>query len=139
MFADVLHERLPARIQAWLELYGICIRFLYPYDTDNAVPFVQVGSTGRSHRRRGSPFRWLIKGMLLIGSSSFYSLRFRDSAEYGFAYSVQNMSPSEILALCMFLGFIFSVFTGYPMPVTWGLSILFTMLAIIWKSTLPFR
>ena len=42
------------------------------------------------------------------------------------------MSPSEILALCMFLGFIFSVFTGYP--IAWllgGLSILFTMLAII--------
>ena len=42
------------------------------------------------------------------------------------------MSPNEILAICMFLGFILSVFTGYP--IAWllgGLSVLFTVLAII--------
>ena len=42
------------------------------------------------------------------------------------------MSPNEVLALLMFLGFILSVFTGYP--VAWllaGLAILFTALAII--------
>ncbi len=42
------------------------------------------------------------------------------------------MSPNEVLALLMFVGFIVSVFTGYP--VAWllgGLSILFTALAIV--------
>ena len=42
------------------------------------------------------------------------------------------MSPNEVLALLMFFGFIFSVFTGYP--IAWllgGLSVLFTALAII--------
>ena len=42
------------------------------------------------------------------------------------------MSPNEVLALFMFLGFIVSVFTGYP--IAWllgGLSVLFTILAII--------
>lgn len=42
------------------------------------------------------------------------------------------MSPNEILALFMFIGFIVSVFTGYP--IAWllgGLSVLFTALAII--------
>ncbi|HJP52034.1 MAG TPA: TRAP transporter large permease subunit [Pseudomonadales bacterium] len=42
------------------------------------------------------------------------------------------MSPNEVLALLMFVGFIVSVFTGYP--VAWllgGLSVLFTALAII--------
>jgi len=42
------------------------------------------------------------------------------------------MSPNETLALFMFLGFIVSVFTGYP--IAWllgGLSVLFTVLAII--------
>ena len=42
------------------------------------------------------------------------------------------MSPNEILAILMFVGFIASVFTGYP--VAWllgGLAVLFTALAII--------
>ncbi|HIG42002.1 MAG: TRAP transporter large permease subunit [bacterium] len=42
------------------------------------------------------------------------------------------MTPNEILAVLMFVGFIVSVFTGYP--VAWllgGLSVLFTALAII--------
>ena len=42
------------------------------------------------------------------------------------------MSPNEVLALLMFVGFIASVFTGYP--IAWllgGLSVLFTVLAII--------
>ena len=42
------------------------------------------------------------------------------------------MSPNEILAILMFIGFIASVFTGYP--VAWllgGLAVLFTALAII--------
>ncbi|HIL98266.1 MAG TPA: TRAP transporter large permease subunit [Pseudomonadales bacterium] len=42
------------------------------------------------------------------------------------------MTPNEILAVFMFVGFIVSVFTGYP--VAWllgGLSVLFTALAII--------
>ena len=42
------------------------------------------------------------------------------------------MSPNEILALLMFIGFIACVFTGYP--IAWllgGLSVLFTVLAII--------
>lgn len=42
------------------------------------------------------------------------------------------MTPNEILALLMFLGFIASVFTGYP--IAWllgGLAVLFTALAII--------
>ncbi len=42
------------------------------------------------------------------------------------------MSPNEVLASLMFVGFIVSVFTGYP--IAWllgGLSVLFTVLAII--------
>jgi len=42
------------------------------------------------------------------------------------------VSPNEVLAILMFLGFIISVFTGYP--VAWllgGLAVLFTALAII--------
>ena len=44
------------------------------------------------------------------------------------------MSPNEILALLMFIGFIVAVFTGYP--IAWllgGLAILFTALAIIFE------
>lgn len=44
------------------------------------------------------------------------------------------MSPNEVLALLMFVGFIVSVFTGYP--IAWllgGLAVLFTALAIIFE------
>ena len=68
---DVLHERLPVRIQAWLELYGILLCVL-PFTLMIlifTVPFVQVSfELGEvSPSPGGLPFRWLIKGMLLIG------------------------------------------------------------------------
>jgi tripartite ATP-independent transporter DctM subunit len=47
------------------------------------------------------------------------------------------MSPSEGLALCMFLSFIVLVFTGFP--VAWilgGLSVLFTAIAIVFEIDL---
>ena len=68
---DVLQERLPVRIQAWLELYGILLCVL-PFTLMIlifTVPFVQVSfELGEvSPSPGGLPFRWLIKGMLLIG------------------------------------------------------------------------
>ncbi len=50
------------------------------------------------------------------------------------------MSPSEALAMCMFLSFILLVFTGFP--IAWalgGLSVLFTALAIVPEIDLGFE
>ena len=68
---DVLHERLPRRLQAWLELYGILLCVL-PFSAlilIFTVPFVQVSfELGEiSPSPGGLPFRWVIKSMLFIG------------------------------------------------------------------------
>ena len=68
---DVLQERLPFRIKAWLELYGILLCAL-PFTAlilIFATPFVQISyELGEiSPSPGGLPYRWLIKSMLLIG------------------------------------------------------------------------
>lgn len=68
---DVLHERLPRRLQAWLELYGILLCVL-PFSAlilIFTVPFVHVSfELGEmSPSPGGLPFRWVIKSMLFIG------------------------------------------------------------------------
>ena len=68
---DVLHERLPRRLQAWLELYGILLCAL-PFSAlilIFTVPFVHVSfELGEiSPSPGGLPFRWVIKSMLFIG------------------------------------------------------------------------
>jgi len=68
---DVLHERLPRRLQAWLELYGILLCVL-PFSAlilIFTVPFVHISlELGEiSPSPGGLPFRWLIKSMLFIG------------------------------------------------------------------------
>lgn len=68
---DVLHERLPRRLQAWLELYGILLCAL-PFSAlilIFTVPFVHVSfELGEiSPSPGGLPFRWMIKSMLFIG------------------------------------------------------------------------
>ena len=68
---DVLRERLSPTLQAWIELYGTLL-LLLPFlllVLINAFPFViysfQTGEISES--AGGLPFRWLIKGFLLIG------------------------------------------------------------------------
>lgn len=68
---DVLHERLPRRLQAWLELYGILLCVL-PFSAlilIFTVPFVHISfELGEiSPSPGGLPFRWVIKSMLFIG------------------------------------------------------------------------
>ena len=49
------------------------------------------------------------------------------------------MSPSEFLALTMFLGFIGLVFTGFPIAwVLGGLAVFYTALAIVLEIDLGF-
>jgi len=68
---DVLHERLGARAQAWIELYGILL-LLLPFIAlvlVFSVPFVQqsyaVGEV--SQAPGGLPLRWLMKAVLPLG------------------------------------------------------------------------
>jgi TRAP-type mannitol/chloroaromatic compound transport system permease small subunit len=68
---DVLHERMPLRWQAWVEIYGTLL-LLLPFLAlvlIHAVPFVlaswQVGEV--SQAPGGLPLRWLIKAMLPAG------------------------------------------------------------------------
>ena len=68
---DVLQERLPFRIKAWLELYGILLCAL-PFTALILIfttPFVQISyELGEvSPSPGGLPYRWLIKSMLFIG------------------------------------------------------------------------
>lgn len=70
---DVLHERLSARAQAWIELYGILL-FLLPFIIlilIFSVPFVLVSLQLNevSQAPGGLPFRWLIKAALPVGFS----------------------------------------------------------------------
>ena len=68
---DVVHERLSARAQAWIELYGIVL-LLLPFCAlilIYAVPFVSFSwaMDEVSASPGGLPLRWLIKAMLPIG------------------------------------------------------------------------
>lgn len=68
---DVLHERLPPRIRAWLELYGILL-LLIPFVwvvIFYALPFVWISfQHGEvSQAPGGLPLRWLIKAVLPLG------------------------------------------------------------------------
>jgi len=70
---DVLHERLSARAQAWIELYVILL-FLLPFIIlilIFSVPFVLVSLQLNevSQAPGGLPFRWLIKAALPVGFS----------------------------------------------------------------------
>jgi len=68
---DVLHERMPRRWQAWVEIYGTLL-LLLPFVTlvlVYAVPFVAASfAVGEiSQAPGGLPLRWLIKGALPVG------------------------------------------------------------------------
>ena len=68
---DVVHERLPDRVKAWLELYGIllCVLPFAALILIFAAPFVEISfELGEvSPSPGGLPYRWLIKGMLFLG------------------------------------------------------------------------
>lgn len=68
---DVIHERLPPRRKAWVELYGILL-LLLPFITlilVFSVPFVvdsfRFGEV--SQAPGGLPYRWIVKAMLPLG------------------------------------------------------------------------
>jgi TRAP-type mannitol/chloroaromatic compound transport system permease small subunit len=68
---DVIHERLPLHLRAWIELYGILL-LLAPFIAlvlAYALPF--VASAWRvdevSQAPGGLPMRWLIKAVLPLG------------------------------------------------------------------------
>ena len=68
---DVIHERLPLHLRAWIELYGILL-LLAPFIVlvlVYAMPFVasawRVGEV--SQAPGGLPMRWLIKAVLPLG------------------------------------------------------------------------
>jgi len=68
---DVLHERWPPRIQAWIELYGILLMLL-PFIAlvlAFGIPFVRssYAASEISQAPGGLPLRWLIKAMLPLG------------------------------------------------------------------------
>ncbi len=68
---DVIRVRLSARIQAWIELYGL-ILLLLPFILFvliYATPFVINSFLDQevSSSPGGLPYRWLIKSMLLVG------------------------------------------------------------------------
>ena len=68
---DVLHERLSARTQAWLEFYGTLL-LLLPFIwvvLFYAIPFAWISfAQGEvSQAPGGLPMRWIIKGMLPLG------------------------------------------------------------------------
>ncbi len=68
---DVLRERLPVQLQAWIELYGT-ILLLLPFIAlvlYGSLPFISYSfATGEiSEAPGGLPYRWLIKSFLAIG------------------------------------------------------------------------
>jgi len=68
---DVVSERLPVRVRAWLELYGIILGLL-PFVfliLWFSVPFVKLSwsLSEVSQAPGGLPYRWLIKGFLPLG------------------------------------------------------------------------
>jgi TRAP-type mannitol/chloroaromatic compound transport system permease small subunit len=68
---DVLHERWPARTQAWVELYGILL-LLLPFIAlvlVYGVPFAWSSYVMNeiSQAPGGLPMRWIVKAMLPLG------------------------------------------------------------------------
>ena len=68
---DVLHDRMPLKLQCWIELFGLLI-FLLPFAvlvTWYALPFVANSFDMHevSDAPGGLPYRWLIKAVLPIG------------------------------------------------------------------------
>lgn len=68
---DVLHERFPPRLQAWVELYGILLLML-PFIIlvlVYSVPFVAASYRlgEESQAPGGLPYRWIIKAVLPLG------------------------------------------------------------------------
>lgn len=68
---DVVREKLPVQLQAWIELYGILL-LLLPFIAlvlYASVPFIAYSfSTNEiSEAPGGLPFRWIIKSFLAIG------------------------------------------------------------------------
>lgn len=68
---DVLHERFPPRLKAWVEVYGIVL-FVLPFIAlvlIFSVPFVMTSFelAEVSQAPGGLPWRWLIKAMLPLG------------------------------------------------------------------------
>jgi TRAP-type mannitol/chloroaromatic compound transport system permease small subunit len=68
---DVLRERFSDQTRAWIELYGLLLLF-FPFVLFviiNAFPFISYSYTTSeiSEAPAGLPYRWLIKGVLLIG------------------------------------------------------------------------
>ena len=68
---DFLHHRFSARLQAWIELYGILL-LLLPFAAlmlIYSVPFIAESYTIRevSDAPGGLPYRWLIKAALFVG------------------------------------------------------------------------
>ena len=68
---DVVREKLPAQLQAWVELYGILL-LLLPFIIlvlYASVPFITYSfSTSEiSEAPGGLPYRWIIKSFLAVG------------------------------------------------------------------------
>lgn len=68
---DVLHERFPLRVQAWIELYGIVL-LLMPFAAlviIYSLPFIaySFATNEISPSPGGLPWRYVIKAFLLIG------------------------------------------------------------------------
>lgn len=68
---DLFREKMSARMQAWIELYGIVL-LLLPFISlvvIYAIPFVEysISTAERSESPAGLSHRWLIKSVLLIG------------------------------------------------------------------------
>lgn len=68
---DLIHDRLSLKAQAWIELLGITL-LLMPFLVLvlwYAIPFIaysyELGEV--SEAPGGLPYRWIIKGMLLVG------------------------------------------------------------------------
>ncbi len=68
---DLIHDRLPLKAQAWIELFGLLF-LLTPFLVIvlwYAVPFItyswELGEV--SEAPGGLPYRWLIKSTLLVG------------------------------------------------------------------------
>jgi TRAP-type mannitol/chloroaromatic compound transport system permease small subunit len=68
---DVIREKLPVQLQAWIELYGILL-LLLPFIAlvlYASLPFVAYSfSTNEiSEAPGGLPYRWIIKSVLTLG------------------------------------------------------------------------
>ena len=66
---DLLHERMPPRLQAWIELYGIgcsCYRLLPDSDLQRALRDLILRTQRGFSVPGGLPLRWLIKAALPV-------------------------------------------------------------------------